>query len=94
MLGFLNKKKEGKLGLISMVTGFGLVVGFGGGRLGVGWVSQWISGLVIGHSICLQGRLNGFVLNSPILPENTKKNSNQSKERKGLWVLGFLGVLR
>ena len=56
-----------------MVTGFGLVVGFGGGRLGVGWVSQWISGLVIGHSICLQGRLNGFVLNSPILPENKKK---------------------
>ena len=37
MLGFLNnKKKEGKLGLISMVTGFRLVVGFGGGRLGVG----------------------------------------------------------
>ena len=44
---------------------------------------------------CLQGRLNGFVPNSPILLENTKKkNSNQSKERKGLWVLGSFGVLR
>ena len=32
-----------------MVSGFGLVVGFGGGRLGVGWVSHWRSGLVIGH---------------------------------------------
>nr|XP_023871517.1 dnaJ protein ERDJ7-like [Quercus suber] len=30
-----------------MVTGFGLVVGFGGGRLGVGWVSQWRSVLVV-----------------------------------------------
>ena len=71
-----------------MVTGFGLVVGFGGGRLGVGWVSQWISGLVIGHSICLQGRLNGFVLNSPILPENTKKIAIKVKREKdyGFWA--------
>ena len=76
------------MGLISMVTGFGLVVGFGGGRLGVGWVSQWISGLVIGHSICLQGRLNGFVLNSPILPENTKKIAIKVKREKdyGFWA--------
>ena len=71
-----------------MVTGFGLVVGFGGGRLGVGWVSQWISSLVIGHSICLQGRLNGFVLNSPILPENTKKIAIKVKREKdyGFWA--------
>ena len=45
---------------------------------------------------CLQEKLNGFVPNSPILLENTKKkkNSNQRKERKGLWVWGFLGVIR
>ena len=42
---------------------------------------------------CLQGRLNGFVPNSPILPRK-KKKINQNKERKGLWVWGFLGVLR
>ena len=28
-----------------MVARFGLVVGFGGGHLGVGWVSRWRSGL-------------------------------------------------
>ena len=40
-----------------MVTRFGLVmVGFGGGHLGVGWVSRWRSSLshggdrVMGHS--------------------------------------------
>ena len=32
-----------------MVAQFALVVGFGGGRVGVGWVSQWRSGLVISH---------------------------------------------
>ena len=43
--------------------------------------------LVIGHSICLQGRLNGFVLNSPILPENTKKIAIKVKREKdyGFW---------
>ena len=73
-----------------MVTGFGLVVGFGGGRLSVGMVSQWISGLVIGHSTCLQGKLNGFVLNSPILPENTKKIAIKVKRERDYGFGDFL----
>ena len=48
MQGFFFFKK-GKLVLILMVSGFGLVVRFGGSRLGVGWVSHRRSGLVIGH---------------------------------------------
>ena len=48
----------------------------------------------ITKTTCFQGRLNGFAPNSPILPEKKKKKFNQSKERKGLWVWGFLGVLR
>ena len=68
----------------------GYWVRIGGGRLGVSWVSQWISGLVIGHSICLQGRLNGFVLNSPILPENTKKIAIKVKRERDYGFGDFL----
>ena len=52
MLGFKKKKKKKRK------IGFdfnGYWVRIGGGRLGVSWVSQWISSLVIGHSTCLQG---------------------------------------
>ena len=43
--------------VVSVVVRFGLVmVGFGGGHLGVGWVSRWRSGLRLGFRVSVVSR--------------------------------------